>query len=199
MNYPPFFEQVAPIVLHDPLSEFLGAFEQGEVAISYLDCVKLAGHSCPTVAGAYLMSRRALEELYPQGLPQRGCIKVEMREGEIEGVTGVICSVISFIVGASGTGGFKGLQGKLSRNNLNAYSADISRAVRFTRIDTGVSVEVDYDASSILASPHMQPLMGKMMQGIASDEERLTFGQLWQERVEKILLSEDDSNLITIS
>lgn len=197
MKYPSFFDTIEPIVLHDPLSGFLGAFERGEVEISYLDCVKLAGHSCPTVAGAYLMTRRALGELYPEGLPQRGFVKVEMRESEIAGVTGVICSVMSFIVGAGGAGGFKGLQGKLSRNNLNAYDADITREVRLTRIDTGASVEVDYDASSIPPSPQMQPLMGKMMQGIALDEEKLAFGKLWQERVEKILHSEDHLNKLT--
>lgn len=197
MNYPSFFDKIVPIELYDPLSGFLGAFEQGKLEISYLDCVKLAGHSCPTVAGAYLMTRRGLRELYPEGLPQRGFIKVEMRESETQGVTGVVCSMISFIVGAGGAGGFKGLQGKMSRNNLVAYSADISREVRLTRIDTGASVEVDYDPSSIAPSPQMQPLMGKMMQNIASDEEKIAFGKLWQERVEKILFSEDHLNTLT--
>ncbi|SFV53681.1 hypothetical protein MNB_SV-6-51 [hydrothermal vent metagenome] len=200
MNYPTFFDEVEKISLQDPLSNFLGAFEDGKVDITYLECVKLAGHSCPTVAGAYLMALRGLKELYPDTLPQRGYIKVDMRNSESEGVTGVICNVISFICGAGGIGGFKGLNGNMSRNNLVSYSADITREVRLTRIDTGASVELDYDPSSIHPSPQMQPLMGKMMQGVASDEEKRTFGKLWQERVEKILLGEDHINkLIQIS
>jgi hypothetical protein len=191
MKYPAFFDQVEPIQLQDPLSNFLGAFENGELEITYLDCVKLAGHSCPTVAGAYLMALKGLGSLYPDTLPQRGKIKVEMRDAETNGVTGVVCTIISFIAGAGGAGGFKGLQGNMSRNNLIAYNAPIQREVRLTRLDTGESVELDYDPSSIPPSPQMQPLMGKMMQNRASEEEKVQFGALWQERVGKILLGKD--------
>ncbi len=196
MNYPSFFDRVEPISLQDPLSNFLGAFVDGKLDITYLDCVKLAGHSCPTVAGAYLMALKGLESLYPDTLPQRGFVKVEMRDGETHAVTGVVCNVIAFIAGAGGAGGFKGLQGKLSRNNLISYDAAITREVRLTRIDTGASVEIDYDPSSVPPSAEMQPLMGKMMQQKASDEERKAFGILWQERVEKILLGKENWNTI---
>jgi len=118
MHYPNFYTQVAPLKLYDPLSDFLGAFKKGELEITYLDCVKLAGHSCPTVAGAYLMAAKGLDALYGDELPQRGSIKVEMKENESVGVTGVTCNIISFILGASGISGFKGIQGNFSRNHL---------------------------------------------------------------------------------
>jgi hypothetical protein len=200
MNYPAFYDEVEKISLQDPLSNFLGAFEDGKLEISYLECVKLAGHSCPTVAGGYMMALRGLKELYQDTLPQRGYIRVEMRDSEDHGVTGVICNVISYIVGAGGIGGFKGLNGNMSRNNLVKYDSNITREVRLTRLDTGASVELDYDPSSIMPSPQMQPLMGKMMHQQASNEEKIAFGKLWQERVEKILLGEDNINkLIQIS
>ena len=200
MNYPSFFDHVEPISLQDPLSNFLGAFVDGKLDISYLDCVKLAGHSCPTVAGAYLMALKGLESLYPDMLPQRGFVKVEMRDGKTQGVTGVVCNVIAFITGAGGAGGFKGLQGKMSRNNLISYDTAITREVRLTRIDTGASVEIDYDPSTIPPSAEMQPLMGKMMQQMASDEEKRAFGALWQERVEKILLGKENwDTIVTLS
>jgi len=200
MNYPSFFDRIEPISLQDPLSNFLGAFVDGKLEITYLDCVKLAGHSCPTVAGAYLMALKGLESLYPDTLPQRGFVKVEMREGETHGVTGVVCNVIAFIAGAGGAGGFKGLQGKMSRNNLISFDADITREVRLTRIDTGASIEIDYDPSSIPPSAEMQPLMGKMMQQKASEEEKKAFGVLWQERVEKILLGKENwDTIITLT
>jgi len=200
MKYPAFFDKVEPIQLHDPLSEFLGAFEGGDMEIRYLDCVKLAGHSCPTVAGAYLMALKGVEALYPDTLPQRGRIKVEMRDSLTNGVTGVVGNVIAFIVGASGAGGFKGIQGNFSRNNLISYDAPIQSEVRLTNLDTNETIELDYNPSSIPPSPEMQPLMGKALQGQASKEELSRFGQLWQERVEKILLSRDlwDS-MITIT
>jgi len=191
MQYPPFYKKTPPITLHDPLSEFLGAFEKGKMEISYLDCVKFAGHSCPTVAGAYLMAKLGLERLYKDSLPQRGSIKVEMKESKVQGVTGVTCNVISFIVGASDSSGFKGIQGNFSRNNLVSYDVPMDAAVKLTRLDTMQSVTLSYDPSSAAADEKMMPLMKKNLQGIASKEEKELFQTLWQKRVEEILLSTD--------
>jgi len=69
MSYPAFYDAVARITLHDPLAEFLGAADKGLIEYGYVDAVKLAGHSCPTVAGAYLMTLKALARLYPDGTP----------------------------------------------------------------------------------------------------------------------------------
>ncbi len=199
MTYPAFFDKVQPIALQDPLSNFLGAFEEGKLEITYLECVKLAGHSCPTVAGAYLMALHGLQALYGDTLPQRGEIHVSMRDGETDGVTGVICNVISFIAGANGASGFKGLNGKMSRANLVSYNVAMEGEVKLTRKDTNQSVTLSYDSSMIPADPMMQPLMGKAMQGMASDEEKKEFGRLWQARVEKILLSTEQwDRMITI-
>ena len=189
MKYPEFFDQVPTIALQDPLSDFLGAFENGEMEISYLECVKLAGHSCPTVAGAYLMAKIGLEKLYDDALPQRGMIHVSMREKEVEGVTGVICNVISFIAGANGVSGFKGIQGNFSRDNLVSYEVPMNGDVTLTRLDTNKRVTLSYDPSIVSVAPEMKQLMGKTLQGVASKEEKAAFGALWQQRVEKILLS----------
>ena len=51
MKTPTFFDAVAPIAVTDPLSALLGAAEGGRIEYRYVDAVKLAGHSCPTVAG----------------------------------------------------------------------------------------------------------------------------------------------------
>jgi hypothetical protein len=197
MQYPHFYTQIPPIKLYDPLSEFLGAFDNGRLSISYLDCVKLAGHSCPTVAGAYLMAREGLHALYGEALPERGSVKVEMKENMEEGVTGVVANVISFIVGASDMSGFKGIQGNFSRDNLVFFEAGIPTEVKLTRLDTMQSVNLSYNPSNIKPSENMMPLLGKCLKGLASAEEKKTFKKLWQKRVEKILLSSD--NLITIT
>ncbi|SFV59387.1 hypothetical protein MNB_SV-3-1469 [hydrothermal vent metagenome] len=190
MKYPDFFNKVPAIKLQDPLSDFLGAFEEGKMQISYLECVKLAGHSCPTVAGAYLMAQHGLKALYDTDLPKRGMIHVSMRESETAGVTGVICNVISFITGANGASGFKGLNGNMARNNLVSYHVPMDGEVTLTRTDTNQSVTLSYDSSMVPGDPMMQPLMGKCMQGVATPEEKKAFGRLWQARVEKILLDE---------
>ncbi len=200
MTYPDFYSKITPIKLYDPLSDFLGAFQEGKLEISYLDCVKLAGHSCPTVAGAYLMAARGVAALYGDILPQRGSIKVEMRDNESAGVTGVTGNILSFILGAGGAGGFKGIQGKFSRDDLLLYGVPIDAEVRLTRLDTMQSVNLSYDPSLVKTDEQMKPLMGKSLMGLASQEEKNMFQTLWQNRVEEILLNtEDQTKLITIT
>ncbi len=196
MNHPAFFDTIEPIELQDPLAELLGAFKDGRYTISYIEVVKGAGHSCPTVAGAYLMTRYALKHLYPNTPAVRGDIEVEFKETLEEGVAGVIANVVSYITGATDKSGFKGLGGKFARHSLMHFKANIDSSARFTRRSTGQSVEVVYDPSSIAGDARMQPLMQKLLQGDATQEEQELFGTLWQARVEKIF--ENADNVITL-
>jgi formylmethanofuran dehydrogenase subunit E len=187
MRYPPFYDDVETITLYDPLAEILGSFEKGEIRFKYTQIVKAAGHSCPTVAGAYLMTLKALEALYPDSQPVRGEIKVAFKESMEEGVAGVIANVISNITGATEKSGFKGLGGKFARHSLMEFGADIDSNARFTRTDTNQSVDVFYNPQIVPANPDMQPLMQKIMRGVGSAEEKKLFGEYWQERVKEIL------------
>ncbi len=186
MNYPDFFNEIEVIKVEDKLSDVLGAFEMGKYEFSYLDIVKSAGHSCPTVAGAYIITDEALKALYPNELPVRGNIKVEFKESLEDGVTGVISNVISQITGATDKSGFKGLAGKFIRHSLMDFRTNINSSARFKRVDTGKSVDVFYDPSSVNISPNIQPLMKKIMDGAAEETEIKEFGELWQDRVKRI-------------
>jgi len=198
MNYPNFFDEVETITLQDPLSAVLGTFEQGLVTFNYLDVVKAAGHSCPTVGGAYLMTLKALKALYPNETPVRGNIKVAFSEQQDEGVAGVIGNVISHITGATDKSGFKGLNGKFARHSLMDFGVGVSASARFSRVDTGASVEVFYNPNVVPPLPDMQPLMQKVMSGSAEPEDIKAFGIFWQERVERILIhNSDNSELIS--
>ena len=63
MTLPDFFNQAPKITLRDPLAQFLGATPDGLLTYAYEDAVKLCGHSCPTVAGAYLMVLKGVQAL----------------------------------------------------------------------------------------------------------------------------------------
>jgi formylmethanofuran dehydrogenase subunit E len=186
MNHPDFFDRVETIELQDPLAGFLGTFEQGIIEFSYLDVVKSAGHSCPTVAGAYLCTLEGLKALYPDSTAQRGAIKVEFAQSQTDGVAGVIGAVITNITGATTDYGFQGIGGNFNRRDLMFFNQDIDSSVKFTRVDTGDSVSVNYNPHSIPAKPEMQILMQKIMQGMATPEDKKKFGEVWQERVEAI-------------
>ena len=192
MSYPKFYDAVESIKVVDPLSNALGAFENGMYEFNYLDVVKSAGHSCPTVAGAYIITQAALNALYPNERAVRGNIKVEFEEAMEDGVAGVIGNVVSQITGATDKSGFKGLQGKFARHSLMSFNSSIDASAKFTRVDNSKSVAVTYNPSSIMPNPAMGPLMQKMMQGAATSDELQEFGRLWQDRVQRIFENLDE-------
>ena len=187
MSFPIFFDEVPGITTFDPLALTLGTVEDGIIKFRYTQIVKSAGHSCPTVAGAYLMTLKALDTLYPDKPAVRGEIKVEFKEDMEDGVAGVIGNVISNITGATDKSGFKGLNGNFARHSLMKFNSNINSNARFTRIDTDKSVDVFYNPGIIPPHPKMQELMGLVITENASKEQIKEFGQLWQERVKRIL------------
>ena len=188
MNYPNFFDTIPPIFLYDPLTRILGVNSDGIIIYTYLDTVKLAGHSCPTTAGSFLMLKRGLKILYPESLPKRGDIKIELKEDAGNGSIGVVASIASLITGASDEKGFKGLGGNHARNNRLFFNAPIPKFMRLSRLDNGAYVDIGYDPSAVPEAPLLNALKSKVMGNIASDEEAREFGRLWQERVRKILI-----------
>ncbi len=190
-----FYNKIEPIKLVDPLSFALGATVKGEAFVyHYTDIVKYSGHSCPSVAGAYKMTQIALKELYGDKMPIRGGIKVTMRGAPDDKVNGPIAQVISFITGAAGNTGFKGLKGKFSRYNLLSFDTDnpseegIWAEAIFERTDIGKKVNVAYKVSMIPGDPEMAKLMPVVIGGKATKEQMIQFGDIWQERVRKALL-----------
>ncbi len=199
MAYPEFFDEVPTIRLFDPLAQVLGAFDDGVIEISYPEVVRAAGHSCPTVAGAYLMTIKALEGLWPEGMPVRGGIEVEFSQDLDEGVAGVIGAVVAQITGAAGPGGFKGIAGNFGRNNLMQFGGSISHAARFTRKDTGRSVAVDTDPNVVPPAPQTMPLLQKIIAQKADENEKSEFARLWQDRVKRILIDQrEDVGLVSV-
>lgn len=199
MNYPAFFNEARSITVRDPLAEFLGAAEGGIFEYRYLDAVKAAGHSCPTVASAWLITAKALDALYPGATPERGAIRVEFGEDRTSGVTGVIANIVSLITGATHDTGFKGLGGRFDRRNLLFFNAEVGEEIRFRRVDTGTAVEVSANMSRMPGDPRMRELMGMCIGGVASEEQKREFGRLWQERVRALLLDHaDDPGVIVV-
>ncbi|NGZ06933.1 MAG: hypothetical protein G8237_11320 [Magnetococcales bacterium] len=176
------------ITVRDPLAELLGA---GTTPFTYTfnDAVKLAGHACPTVAGAFLLIKRAMELLFPEEIPQRGDVMIHVPGRVEEGVTGPITQIFTLISGAAAQNGFKGLAGQYNRMDLLRFQEPSlpPNAFRFTRISTGHQITLSYSPAAIPPSPTMGALMPLVLGNQATPEQRITFGQLWRQRVEAIL------------
>ena len=138
------------------------------------------------------MTLKGLKSLYGNEIPLRGGIKVEFREDPDDGVAGVIANTVTNITGATETSGFKGIGGSFVRHSLMKFAVPIESSVRFTRIDTGASVDVYYYPEKIPGDPLIQELMPKVLYNSASDNERTRFGSLWQDRVREIIIYKDE-------
>jgi hypothetical protein len=200
-HLPAFFDQVPRLVVRDPLAEFLGAAEDGVLAYGYADAVRLAGHSCPTVASAYALAHHALTRLFVGELPVRGAVRVSFQHPLDEGVTGVIAAVVGLLTGSAQDGGFKGIGGRFVRRNLQQFGEQQQPlALRFTRSDDGASVDAAADLSKVPPHPEMAELMRQCMRGEADAAAAQRFAQLWQQRVERILIEHwDDAAVFHIT
>lgn len=192
MQYPAFIDDVPKIRLYDPLAEFLGAIDDGIVEYSYIDAIKLAGHSCPTVASAYWITCKALKALYGEALAERGNIRVEFRQKSTDGVCGVIANVANLLTGAGNTAAFKGIGGRFDRRNKLLFESDIQTEARFTRLDTLQAVSASVNLQGVPSSPRVSELLPACLNGTASSADYDEFRQLWQMRVKAILLDHAD-------
>jgi hypothetical protein len=153
MAFPSFFSGVLPIVMHDRLAQFLGAADGGIIEYRYADAFKLAGHSCPTVAGAYLLCGRVLAALYPDELPERGEIQVDFSAAQDAGGVGVTAAVVGLITGAAGIGCFQGIAGHFSRRHLLGFEElDQPGEIRITRRDNGKSLSASLHLEQVAAA-----------------------------------------------
>lgn len=199
-SFPDFFDSAPTIRMRDPLAEFLGAAPGGVMDYRYADAVRLAGHSCPTVAGTYLMVLHGLKVLYGDDLPVRGDIDVAMADSRDSGTTGVMASVAQLITGAAAETGFGGIAGRFDRRDLLTYDQPVQGIMGLRRRDTGAAVQVQLHASVVPWADGMREMLSRAAAGQANDEELIRFAELWQDRVRKMLVDHaDDPQLVEVS
>lgn len=196
MDFLAFFFEAPEITLRDRLAAFLGVSQTGVMTYSYADAVKLSGHSCPTVAGAYLMVRRGLSHLYGDRLPERGGMEVYMRAPREEGTTGVVAAVATLLTGAAPETGFNGIgeHRRFTRRDLLHFDTAFDGIMALRRSDNGKGVVLDLDMAIVPFAREMQVLLPRVM---AELDEQARFAALWQARVEQMLIQHaDDPALI---
>ncbi|MCF8478329.1 MAG: hypothetical protein K9G60_14975 [Pseudolabrys sp.] len=202
MDFPDFYAKAPTITLRDPLAAFLGASKSGIITYSYADAVKLAGHSCPTVAGAYLMVRSGLTFLYGDKLPERGGIEVYLRDRRDHETTGVVAAVATLITGAAPETGFNGIGAdrRFARRDLLRFEAPIEGALALKRCDNGRGVVLDLDTARVPLAPETRQLFVKAVAGQADEDEQACFAALWQDRVARMLTEHvNDPDLVHVN
>lgn len=191
---------VPPILMQEPFLELYGQVVQ-PVPYYYYEAVKMAGHSCGAVAGAWTITRKALEYLYPEAMPVRGHLRVTMPGAEDEWFIGVFGRVISFITGAETATGFPGAEfgEAYNRRNLMRYP-DAPQGTPppkmqwvFERIDTHQKVAVRFDLSKIQppATPAFRERSAQVASGKTNVDDAAQWQQDWNTRVRFIFENAD--------
>lgn len=201
MTLPQFFDDAPVLKMRDPLAAFLGAAEDGVIEYRYADVVRMAGHSCPAVAGAYLMVLNGLSALYDEVIPERGGVEVFMRNERDYATTGVLASVATLLTGAAPESGFQGIgpAKRFARKDMLRFDTDIDGTLALRRRDTGKGVVIDINTDHVPHELIMSQLMPKAVAGKASAEELKEFARLWQDRVRRMLVEHaDDPKLVHI-
>lgn len=176
------------VQMRDPLGELLGVVEPQAYRYTFDDVVRLSGHACPTVAGAFLLVKVALERLYPGEVPVRGEVAITLPGRVNEGVNGPMGQVFTLLTGAAGENGFQGLGGRFARCGLLHYDpAARGPGIRFQRLSDGKSVTLAYNPASIPPPEGMGADLPLVLSGQADETIVRRFGQAWRARVEAIL------------
>ncbi len=199
-----FLSEVDPIRLKEPFAETLGVFKKEDTVLkyTYIDVVKMAGHACPTTAGAFLCCREALKKLYPDEIPLRGDISIEIHGEPDEGVYGVIGQVFTLLTGAAPASGFRGLGHKFKRKDLLKFclKKDDSNTLSFDfkRLDNNRTVCVTYHSGKIPFAREKAARLGELLEKVvweaAKKDEKIEFQNLWMEKVRDMLVEEKEMN-----
>lgn len=202
---------VPPILMRDPFLELLGQTEE-PIPYTYEEVVKLSGHSCGATAGAWTITKKALEALYPAETPVRGQILIHAPGAEDEWHVGVFGEVMTYITGAAPKTGFSGAEfGKgdtlYIRRNKMTYAEEPSNTPPpqmewiFERADTGKKVSVKYNVMAVQpAATEEWTAMGvKMASGKATAEEAAEYVKYWNERAAFVFLNTDKEGLFTVT
>ncbi len=197
-----FLYDVKPIKFKEPLAETLGAFKENEAVLEYtfIEAVKMAGHACPTVTGAYMSCQEALDALYPDEIPTRGNIAITIYGEPDEGVYGVIGQVFTFLTGAAPESGFKGLAHKFKRKDLLQFSSEKpdpeDMCFEFKRLDNEARVLVKFYPQKVPypteKSIKLNGLMKKVLWDTADDAEKKELQDLFIGKVKVMVVERKD-------
>lgn len=207
-----YITQQPPIMMIEPYFKIFG---QSQVAVPYYyeNAVKLAGHSCGATAGAWIITQKAMEALYPDGaIPVRGQIAVAAPGAADEWYTGVFGEIITLVTGAAPRTGFIGAEyGEVNdlfvRQNKMVYSEEPTGTPPpkmewiFTRLDTGRKVGVNFNLAIItpVATEERQAMGAKMAKGLATPEEAQEYYQYWNDRAQFVFKNADMDGFFTVT
>ncbi len=190
------YQQAGIIRIHDPKATMVGYRAPGDdiFDISLDDVGKYTGHVCAGITSGYMLTKKALEVLYPNDeMPVRGDISI------VASSYSDPVEVASYITRARQSEGDEKEKNTLSFDPaIKASKAGVTLILK--RNDTGKMVKAVFDKSKLNPEmmKHLKPLKMKITTGTATDEEKAAFAKDVQ-KVVKQIITETPEGLLTVS
>lgn len=203
----PHIGALEPLMMKDPFLELLGQVD-GPVPYLYEETVKLSGHSCGAITGAWVITEKALEALYGDETPVRGDIKIYMPGPPDQYYIGVFGEVFTYLTGATPDTGFPGADfgQEYNRRHLLIYPEEQTKlpfpAIEYIweRTDTGKQIGIKYNLSMVqpLATDETKAILPKMLEGTATAEETALWVKWWNDRAIYVLDNKDMEGMFPV-
>ena len=186
--WPEFYSQSPEILIIDPMAVVVGSMPEGSnmITINLTDVAIYSGHICPSMAAGYMLTKKAMDALYPNSIPQRGQIRVSAMAASD------LMDVASYITGARAFYG---------RDEINAYDLVVDPSLKpkqrgqyvmvFQRKDTGKAVKAVYDKFKLIPEKKVKEVkvfLNKILTGKALPQEKEKNWAILNALVEKVLL-----------
>lgn len=156
--------------------------------LSLEDVGLLTGHTCGCDTAGFLITRHALETLFPGEIPMRGTLKVAVSDFNPD-----LIDAIAFITGARlNRGEFTGGESDLVVDRSLAGPEGTLTLV-FRRKDNGRGLKAVIDRKVLLTPAELHTtsvVKAKIMKGEASDDEKRAFAQTTQDIVQRELTAQ---------
>lgn len=187
--WPEFYSQAPEILIIDPMAVMAGSMPEGAnmLTIKLTDVALYSGRICPSMAAGYMLTKKAMDALYPNSIPQRGQIRVSATAAATE-----LMEVTSYITGV------RPLYG---RGEINACDLVIDPSLKpkkhgqyvmvFQRKDTGKAVKGVYNKFKLIPEKKIKKIKKiskKILQGNASPREKEKNWSILNTMVEKVLM-----------
>lgn len=195
--WPKYFIEAGEVTVSDPMASLTGSlpYDKENIKISLIDVAKYTGHVCAGVASGFIMTKMALKELYLDGIPKRGQIRLKANEGHD------LLDVAAYITGARAHFG----RGEINQNDISIDPSlgnpQLKKIIIFERKDNGKKVKAVFHVDKMIQTEKRKRMKEKMMRvlsGNASDQEKSEVAQKIQGKVKKIMKGGVKNGIISL-
>ena len=188
-----FYSEVPPIVIIEKEGVKVGSLNPGDVLqINLTDIAQYTGHICPSVAAGFLLTKMALDELFPNETPERGNIRIAAM------APNDLVNVAAYVVGIRPADMLSENPDLIIDKGLKPEEKG-KIVLLFQRKDSGKMVKAYFNKMELLTPEDKKTIMPyrkKYKEGKVTEEEIITTGKYIQTVVKRLVTNTPKGALV---